>query len=136
MKRQILFLAILSCALCLGASALNTSGFCYSAGRYLTDQDLIAMAVAAEQRLHRSTGTVLSRLPAAEFLAQHPDCCKLDRNAKVPANPLGERLLGLYRVVIDIDYDLPDGEGNRYDAVQVLNACGQHIESFGMALPP
>ena len=140
MRRAAIVLTAVLFGLFVLLEGLNFSGFCYSKQRYLSDAELIGVAVANNLARHSpqldsSRRKMYSSL--SDFFQQNPNCCKLSRWTTSPiSSSLSLRLFGVYEALVDIVYRINDGGGvdNFYASMTIVDSCGKVIEVRGEPL--
>ena len=138
-KRQLglLSTAVLAGVVFLGIPALNYSGFCIAEGRYLTEQELIAIGVRYEfqsypPRVYPGFSAEVTK-PIAyasfeDFIAGNQNCCSLARTARENFSPgFLDRVLGHFATFVRIEYrvekDVPNVPKTYVSHVAITN-CG------------
>jgi hypothetical protein len=112
---------------------LNFTGFCYSQGRYYSDQDVLDLAIA-----HTVTPKDPERSKlyssAQEFRDQNPNCCILHRWGDPLLDPIWVRFFGFYVAVADIWFKAPDAQSiyGFYNSFVPVNACGRILKVQGI----
>lgn len=113
---------------------LNFSGFCYSKGQYLSDEDLIHAAVQdVLNRQSRDDASHIRYDSVEQFIRQNPACCIVRRSDRGGLENVLEgrwaRLFGLYVLVVDIWYQAkPVGPSNYYELSIAMTSCGNVTE--------
>jgi hypothetical protein len=120
---------------------LNFSGFCYSQKRYLSDQELLNVAV--QHNIDRDKFYFKDQIQygsIAEFLQLNPNCCALFRRSHhMFAEDIWVRAFGWYVVIAEVFYKIqPSGPDNYYYSYITLDACGKVLEQSGPieSMPP
>jgi hypothetical protein len=115
---------------------LNFTGFCYSQGRYLSDQELVEIAIKRNvpslSGTRESTGNNMYT-SLEDFYRQNPDCCELAKWGHHFTNNIAVRFFGFYVAVAEIWYRVSSGEKyNYYDSYVLMNACGKIVGTKGI----
>ena len=113
--------------------ALNFSGFCYSTGRYLSDDEMIWAAVKYNSGRPPFEGDREEYASLQELYERNPRCCSVDRSGegRFMDGPW-VRLFGWYVVLVNARYKfLTSGEKVIYNSDIGMNACGMVLDRFG-----
>jgi hypothetical protein len=125
-------------ALVGGVLVLYVTGFCFSALRYLRDEELIKAAVAFRAPEIAEFSSTNSREPITAYINSHPECCTIEREFPVDAGILS-RLSGfnftwvrvVHRLTLEQIRIAPD-EGDYYEANIAIDPCGRAVKIVGM----
>jgi hypothetical protein len=115
---------------------LNFTGFCYGEGRHYSDDQLIDVAIKYNIKIQSmNPETKRKYRSVAEFKQQNPECCTVYRYGHSALDPIWVRLIGFYRVVVEVWYKTNEpGEADRfYDSIVTLDACDQIVEAQGIS---
>jgi hypothetical protein len=135
--KRLLFIAILAlAAIVMAIEFLNFTGFCYSKGRFLTEEELVDRAI--QFAMHRQDRNTMDRNivygSLEEFRERNPGCCTLSKWASASTYPILDRLLGYYVCDAEIYYVANTApNGNFYDLILSVDACGKIVDIRGMA---
>jgi hypothetical protein len=115
---------------------LNFTGFCYGAGRYLSDQELLDLAIESKLARQSVGNPETNRLykSVEEFRSQNPQCCELVRTGHEIIDSIISRLFGFYVSVARLHYKANESPeiDNYYAADISMSACGRVLKSQGM----
>src|SRR5260370_20421831 len=77
---------------------LNFTGFCYPQGRYLSDQELIDIAIKSRLQYQGAENPEANKIyrSAEDFRSQNPGCCAVDRSRQAVPDATLSRILGFY----------------------------------------
>jgi hypothetical protein len=103
---------------------LNFTGFSYERGEWLSNKELIAIAVNDAAAQSRGTFNYQS---GDELLKRNPQCCSVNRGRQVMW-----RLIGWYVVRVQVDYQINDaGDSKYYHEYYWMNASGDILDTEG-----
>lgn len=126
----------------VSAPALSYNGFCFSQGRFLSDQEHVGIAISRIMalpcyQLMSPTFQCVPPIPyrdAADFRARNPDCCKIVRHNSDFAGSgvvtLSQQLFGYAArsVLVDFKISYVEADGRPRDTVGhgliVVGNCG------------
>lgn len=112
---------------------LNLFGFCYDTTSFVTDDELMAAAMADEY-FRGSFPTMISGPKQARAYADaHPGCCAVQRwRDPMMSDPFLGSLFGMRGFLVQINYPRrsPDKEGAFREAFVILNACGEVLDTY------
>jgi hypothetical protein len=120
---------------------LNHTGFCYRQARFLSDAELIRIAVE-DQLPSRGPEATIRYRSVDELMRANPNCCQVFRYGREATfsrewidKPVIKRTLGLYSVGVRVWYRITsDGAPVLYyRSYNYINACGKILDSFGIA---
>lgn len=115
---------------------LNFTGFCYSQGRYYSDEQLIDIAISDITRTHSPSNPEKNKRyeSVGEFRQQNPECCIVYNYGHPFLDPIWVRIFGFYRVLVEVWYRANESSGidNFYDSLTSFDACGQIIRRQGI----
>jgi hypothetical protein len=126
---------------------LNFTGFCYGAGRYYSDEELIDIAINYNlARIDSINGPLNYKKPhvyrsTREVIEQNPNCCLIYRwgGGDPAADGIWARIVGFYVVVADIWFKANDATSddnyNYYNSLVSMNACGKILEERSITEP-
>jgi hypothetical protein len=116
----------------LAIEALNFSGFSYAERRWLSDEELIAIAANHAASFDRGSIRYAS---GAELLALNPGCCVVDRYDR-EWGEVAWRVVGWYNAVVEMNYEINlGGDAPYYDALFAISASGEIREFAGVESP-
>jgi hypothetical protein len=115
--------------------ALNLNGYCWSQGRFLTDKELIDIAIKSNLSFHAPNRPWNKMYTSPEDLrVQNPDCCSIERqeneDAELPQFLMS--ILGMYASTVEVTYRSSDsGPEPFYESYSIVGACGTIGRSYG-----
>lgn len=115
---------------------LNLSGFCYDTLSFVTDDELLAMAMANEYVRGSFPITIGGPKQARAYADAHPGCCAVYRwRHPLMSNQFLRALLGMRGFMVLMSYPKrsPDKEGAFREAFVILNACGDILDTYRMS---
>jgi hypothetical protein len=132
-------------ALAAGAAAgfafLYFTGFCFSELRYVEDAEAIERALLYRAREIKEVAATPTREDARAYIAQHPNCCRIEGSAFFLSSSFLDRLFGFSSTWVRIIHQLTDeraaispADGNFYEAYVELDRCGNAVRSTGMTV--
>lgn len=115
---------------------LNLNGFCWSQKRFLSDLELIDLAIQKNLDFHDPNSS-RSKLysSSADVRAQNPGCCSIQRqtneDAELPQFLM--RITGMYASTVSLLYQTSDtGSEKFYESYVIIGACGDVGRLYGM----
>lgn len=109
----------------------NQSGFCTAQQRYLSDQEIVNLAI--RHVLERKNDYKLEKVSDASITAfrdSNKNCCKVYRNghALLEGNVRFWRLFGFYVVGVDVNERVSTNPGKTDYSGVFLDECGKALE--------
>jgi hypothetical protein len=120
--------------------ALNLSGYCIQQGRYLSDEEMISVAVnrlyqshLAEHKYNEQQGAGLPRLKdyksVEHFLAENPNCCSFAETGRKGFLPYFYwSWFGSYRTFVKLTYVAEESDAGKEQAKTIyylMSNCGR-----------
>jgi hypothetical protein len=119
----------------LSLYGLNLFGFCYDTLSFVTNDELLAMAMS-EEYARGFPITIGGPNQARAYADAHPACCAVHRwREPSMSNPFLGALFGMRGFVVQINYPKrsSDKEGAFREAFVILNACGDILDTYRMS---
>jgi hypothetical protein len=124
--RLAILLAIAAMVIIIGTAVIeyrDYTGYCFADRRFLSDSELIDVAITQELRMNESSNYVRDRktYPALrDFHAENPNCCTVFRRGHPLMQEGGSDVIG-----VEVDYQLRNGGSERYrHSFSFITACG------------